>query len=58
MGCHVGHISFTAFGCADDLLLLIPIIRGLEMLVITSQFLLVNMACLSMLRKQSTYILV
>ena len=42
--CHVGHMSYAAFGYADDLLLLSPSIHGLEMLVKTSEFLLVNMA--------------
>ena len=37
MGCHVGHMSYAAFGYADDLLLLSPSIHGLEMLVETSE---------------------
>ena len=37
VGCHVGHMSYAAFGCADDLLLLIPSIHGLEMLIKTSE---------------------
>ena len=36
MGCHVGHMSYEAFGYAYDLLLLSPSIRGLEMIVKTS----------------------
>ncbi len=35
MGCHVAHMSYAAFGYADDLLLLSPSIHGLEMLVKT-----------------------
>ena len=35
MGCHVGHMSYEAFGYADDLLLLSPSIRGLDILVKT-----------------------
>ena len=35
VGCHVGHMSYAAFGYADDLLLLSPSIHGLEMLVKT-----------------------
>ena len=30
MGCHVEHMSYAAFGYADDLLLLSPSIHGLE----------------------------
>ena len=37
VGCHVGHMSYAAFGYADDLLLLSPSIHGLEMLVETSE---------------------
>ena len=39
MGCHEGHMSYEAFGYADDLVLslLSPSIRGLEMLVKTSE---------------------
>ena len=33
VGCHVGHMSYAAFGYADDLLLLSPSIHGLEILV-------------------------
>ena len=36
-GCHVGHLSYAAFGYADDLLLLSPSIHGLEILVKTSE---------------------
>ena len=43
MGCHVGHMSYEAFGYADDLLLLSPSIRGLEILVKKMSLLLVNM---------------
>ena len=35
MGCHVGHMSYAAFGYADDLLLLSPSIHGLDILVKT-----------------------
>ena len=38
MGCHVGHMSYAAFGYADYLLLLSPSIHGLEILVKTSAF--------------------
>ena len=38
VGCHVGHMSYAAFGYADDLLLLSPSIHGLEMLVKTSEY--------------------
>ena len=37
VGCHVGHMSYAAFGYADDLLLLSPSIHGLEILVKTSE---------------------
>ncbi len=37
VGCRVGHMSYAAFGYADDLLLLSPSIHGLEMLVETSE---------------------
>ena len=37
VGCHVGHMSYAAFGYADDLLLLSPSIYGLEILVKTSE---------------------
>ena len=37
MSCHEGHMSYEAFGYADDLLLLSPSTRGLEMLVKTSE---------------------
>ena len=37
MGCHVGHMSYAAFGYADDLLLLSPSIHGIEILVKTSE---------------------
>ena len=37
MDCHVGHMSYAAFGYADDLLLLSPSIHGLEMLVKISE---------------------
>ena len=37
VGCHVGHMSYTAFGYADALLLLSPSIHGLEILVKTSE---------------------
>ena len=37
MGCHEGHMSYDAFGYADDLLLRSPSIRGLEMHVKTSE---------------------
>ena len=37
MGCHVGHMSYAAFGYADDLLLLSPSIHGLEILIKTSE---------------------
>ena len=37
VGCHVGHMSYAAFGYADDLLLLSPSIHGLETLVKTSE---------------------
>ena len=37
VGCHVGHMSYAAFGYADDLLLLSPSIHGIEILVKTSE---------------------
>ena len=37
VGCHVGHMSYAAFGYADDLLLLSHSIHGLEILVKTSE---------------------
>ena len=37
VGCHVVHMSYAAFGYADDLLLLSPI-HGLEILVKTSEY--------------------
>ena len=44
MACHVGLMSYPAFGYVDDLLLRIPRIHGLDMLGKTSKALLVNMA--------------
>ena len=44
VGCHVGLMSYAAFGYADDLVLLSPSIHGIDMLVKTTEFLLVNMA--------------
>ena len=37
VGCHAGHMSYAAFGYADDLLLLSPSIHGIEILVKTSE---------------------
>ena len=37
VGCHVGHMSYAAFGYADDLLLLSPSMHGLDILVKTSE---------------------
>ena len=37
VGCHVGHMSYSAFGYADDLVLLSPSIHGIEILVKTSE---------------------
>ena len=37
VGCHVAHMSYAAFGYADDLLLLSPSIHDIEMLVKTSE---------------------
>ena len=56
VGCHVGHMMCAAFGYADYYLALayMLLICGLKQL----SLLLVNMAWLSMLRKQIAYVLV
>ena len=51
-------MSYAAFGYADDLLLLSPIIHGLEMLVKTSESFASEYGVTSMLKKQSTSVLV